>query len=111
MLGRKPVAKRMSRTLKRLKEALRRRMHSDMIGTAKWLGKVVSGWLNYFAVPTSHRYLRRFVERLKWLWCRNVRRRSQKDRYSLDRIAALARQYWPKLKIRHPWPDQRLAVN
>ncbi len=111
MLGRKPVAKRMSRTLKRLKEALRRRMHSDMIGTARWLGKVVSGWLNYFAVPTSHRYLRRFVERLKWLWCRNVRRRSQKDRYSLDRIAALARQYWPKLKIRHPWPDQRLAVN
>ena len=66
-LGRKPVAKRMSRTLKRIKEVLRRRMHCDVIDTAKWLRKVVEGWLNYFAVPTSFPYLRRFVERLKRL--------------------------------------------
>ena len=37
-LGRKPVAKRMNRTLKRLKEELRRRMHHDVADTAKWLG-------------------------------------------------------------------------
>ena len=36
-LGRKPVAKRMSRTLKRIKEALRRRMHDNLVETAKWL--------------------------------------------------------------------------
>ena len=45
-LGRKPEAKRMARTLKRLKEALRRRMHHKVVVTAKWLGKVVDGWLN-----------------------------------------------------------------
>ena len=39
-LGRKPVAKRMSRTLKRLKEALRRRMHHDVEATANGWG----GW-------------------------------------------------------------------
>ena len=49
-LGRKPVAKRMNRTLKRLKEELRRRMHHDVADTAKWLGRVVNGWLNYYAV-------------------------------------------------------------
>ena len=110
-LGRKPVAKRMSRTLKRIKEVLRRRMHCDVIDTAKWLGRVVEGWLNYYAVPTSTRYLRRFVERLKRLWLKVLRRRSQKDRYSLDRIKAISKQYWPKLETRHPWPDQRYAVN
>ena len=52
-LKRKPVAKRMSRTLKRIKAVLRRRMHHDVKTTAKWLGKVVDGWLNYFAVPTT----------------------------------------------------------
>ena len=76
-LGRKPVAKRMSRTLQRIKAVLRRRMHQDVKTTAKWLGKVVDGWLNYFAVPTSFRYLYRFVLRLKHLWLRMLRRRSQ----------------------------------
>ena len=111
MLGRKPVAKRMSRTLKRLKEALRRRMHDDVEETAKWLGKVLDGWLNYFAVPTSSLYLHRFRERLKRLWLNTLRRRSQKDRYSWGQIAMLAETYWPKLTIRHPWPDQRFAVS
>ena len=110
-LGRKPVAKRMARTLKRIKEALRRRMHDKVGATAKWLGKVVDGWLNYYAVPTSFPYLYRFVERLKWLWLKTLRRRSQKDRYKVDRFAKLIMIYWPTLEVRHPWPDQRLAVN
>ena len=54
MLGRKPVAKRMARTLRRIKGALRKRMHEDIRDTARWLGQVVDGWLNYFAVPTSY---------------------------------------------------------
>jgi len=111
MLGRKPVAKRMTRTLKRIKEELRWRMHHDVVVTAKWLGRVVNGWLNYFAVPTSFRYLTRFCRRLERLWLRTLRRRSQKDRYQWDDLAKLREKYWPKLEIRHPWPSQRLAVN
>ena len=49
-LGRKPAAKRMSRTLKRTAEVLRRRRQHEV---ARWLGRVVNGWLNYYAVPTS----------------------------------------------------------
>lgn len=40
-LGRNPVKKRMTRTLKRIKEELRWRMHHDVLATAKWLGRVV----------------------------------------------------------------------
>ena len=109
-MGRKPVAKRMTRTLKRIKEELRWRMHHDVVATAKWLGRVVNGWLNYYAVPTSFRYLRCFCHRLERLWLRKLRRRSQKDRYKWDDLARLRDKYWPKLEIRHPWPNQRLAV-
>ena len=73
-LGRKPIAKRVTRTLKRLKERLRARMHEDVHETAQWLGKVVNGWLN--AVPTSAQTLRGFVRRLEWIWLTTLRRRS-----------------------------------
>ena len=59
-LGRKPIAKRMSRKLRALKNALKRRMHEDERETGQWLGQVLNGWLNYYAVPTSYPHLRRF---------------------------------------------------
>ena len=110
-LGRKPVARRMSRTLKRIKEALRWRMHCKSKATARWLGKVLDGWLNFYAVPNSYRYLDRFATRLKRLWLRTLRLRSQKDRTTWADITALTKTYWPRLEIRHPWPDQRFAVS
>ena len=109
-LGRKPVAKRMSRTLRRIREVLRRRMHENVVDTARWLGKVLDGWLNYYAVPTAYRYLRRFVLRLTRMWLYILRRRSQKDRFKWASITQLTVRHWPKLKIRHPWPSQRFAV-
>ena len=110
-LGRKPVAERMARTLKRIKEALRKRMHDNVEETARWLGKVVDGWLNYFAVPMSHRHLSRFVSRLTRMWLAILRRRSQRDRFGWVRVKKLTTKYWPKVEIRHPWPNQRLAVS
>ena len=86
-------------------------MHHDVKTTAKWLGKVVDGWLNYYAVPTSFRYLYRFVLRLKHLWLRMLRHRSQRDRSGWARVAKLTATHWPKLDIRHPWPDQRFVVS
>jgi len=111
LVGRKPVAKRMSRTLKRIKEVLRRRRHCKPKAMAKWLGKVLDGWLNYYAVPTSYRYLYRFATRLKRLWLRTLRRRSQKDRSNWADIARYVVAHWPRLEIRHPWPDKRFAVS
>ena len=109
-LGRKPIAQRVTRTLKRLKEKLRARMHEDVHETAEWLGKVVNGWLNYYAVPTSGPTLRGFVRRLMWIWLHILRGRSQKDRTAIASIARLAAVYWPSVRIRHPWPTARFAV-
>ena len=64
-LGRKPVAKRVKRTLKRIKDELRRRRHHDPHEAGRWLGRVVNGWLNYYAVPTSSKHLENFIHALK----------------------------------------------
>ena len=109
-LGRKPIGKRVNRTLKRIKAELRRRMHHNIHEVAKWLGRVVGGWLRYYAVPTSFRFLNRFVLRLMRMWLRALRQRSQKDRFTWNRVGILAAAFWPPLRILHPWPTTRFAV-
>ena len=109
-LGRKPVAKRVGRTLRRVKEVLRRRMHDDPHKVARWLGRVVDGWLNYYAVPTAFPCLERVVRALQKTWMKVLRQRSQRDRFSWRRLMALVAAYWPKPRIRHPWPNLRFAV-
>ena len=99
----KPIAKRVTRTLKRLKERLRMRMHEDVHETAQWLGKVVNRWLNYYAVPTSSRTLGGFVRRLEWIWHKTLRRRSQRTRTTIADVARLTALYWPLARVRHPW--------
>ena len=43
----------MNRTLRRVGERLWRQRHADHWEVGKWLGRVLNGWLNYFAVPGS----------------------------------------------------------
>ena len=106
-LGRKPSAKRMSRTLRRLGERLWRQRHADHWEVGKWLSRVLNGWLNYFAVPGSTRWLRGFCYLLQRRWLRALRRRSQRDRFSWRRLRRMTELLWPSVKIRHPWPGQR----
>ena len=109
-IGRKPIAKRMNRKLKAIQQALHRRQHEDIVRTAQWLGQVLNGWLNYYAVPTSGPHLSRFRHYLLGHWMRSLRRRSQRDRFPWERLRALSERYWPRNRLRHPWPDQRLVV-
>ncbi len=108
-LGRKPVGKRVDRTLRRIGAELRRRMHHDPYEVAQWLGKILTGWLRYYAVPTSTRSLKQFVYRLRLMWLRVLRRRSQMDRTTLDKLGRFARATWPSLRVQHPWPEKRFA--
>ena len=86
-------------------------MRQGVEETGRWLRHVLNGRLNYFAVPTSFPTLQYFVLQLKNLWLKILRRRSQKDRYDWAKLEHDIAPYWPKLVIRHPWPDQRFAVN
>ena len=52
-LGRKPIAKRMSRKRKALQRVLRASMHDDRKAVGRWLGQVRNGWRNHYAVPGS----------------------------------------------------------
>ena len=79
---------------------------------SSWAGKVVNGWLNYYAVPTSSRALGGFVRRLECIWLKTLRRRSQRTPTTIAAVARrLAALYWPPVRVRHPWPAVRFAVN
>lgn len=109
---RRSNAKRMRRTLASIKEALRRRTHRPLGETGRWLGRVVRGWLNYHAVPDNYVRLGQFVDAVKKLWLRRIRRRSQKGRGSWPwpRFARLVRRYFPRPRILHPYPSVRLRA-
>src|SRR5580700_478722 len=44
------------------------------------------------------------------LWQRSLRRRSQTDVTTWERIESLAREWLPPPKILHPWPSDRFRV-
>ena len=50
------------------------------------------------------------VRILQRVWMKVLRRRSQRGRFSWQRLKALVDRYWPKPLIRHPWPGARFAV-
>ena len=110
-LGRKPVAKQVNRTLARIEEVLRKRWHHEIWEVGKWLGRVCEGWLNYFAVPGSSRFISAFRRRLQRRWMLALRRQSQRARFSWKRLERMTEILWPRASIRHPWPDQRFTVN
>jgi RNA-directed DNA polymerase len=76
----------------------------------EWLKRVVDGFFNYHAVPTNSRALATFRQQVIALWRRMLRRRSQKDDTTWERIVRLADEWLPKPRILHPWPNERFAV-
>jgi RNA-directed DNA polymerase len=101
---------RMRAKLKELKEQLQQRRHQPIPEQGKWLRQVVTGHFAYYAVPTNSRALSAFRHYVVDLWRRSLRRRSQKDRTTWNRIAKIAEHWLPKPRILHPWPSQRFAV-
>src|SRR6202171_5967306 len=101
---------RMRATLRRIKEELRRRMHEPIPEQGAWLKQVVRGFFAYHAVPTNGSALRAFYYYVKRIWLRTLRRRSQKDRFSWQRMHGLAADWLPQPRILHPYPDRRFAV-
>jgi group II intron reverse transcriptase/maturase len=96
--------------LKEVKEELRRRMHEAIPEQGQWLKQVALGFFQYHAVPTNGGALDDFRERLIWEWWRALRRRSQTDTMSWERIRKIAADWLPKPRILHRWPEQRFAA-
>jgi len=109
-IKRKTRADRMRAKLKGVKEGLRRHLHRAIPEQGRWLGRIIAGHYNYFAVPTNGRALGAFRGRIVDLWRSALRRRSQKDRTTWAEVGRLARDYLPMPRILHPWPNDRFAV-
>ena len=110
LLMRKTRSDRMRAKLREVKDRLRQIMHLPVPAQGGWLKRVVTGYYNYFAVPTNSRALSAFRYQIIDLWRRTLARRSQQDRTGWDRIAQLARDFLPAPRILHPWPQARLLV-
>ena len=110
-LQRKSRGDRMRAKLREIKEALRKRMHEPIPEQGRWLKQVVSGFFAYHAVPTNIRALGAFRYHVTDLWRRTLRRRSQKDGMTWERITKIADAWLPQPRILHPWRDRRFAVN
>jgi len=109
-IQRKTRGDRMRAKLTMIKEEMRRRMHLPIPKQGKWLWYVVNGYFNYHAVPNNGRALHVFRHHITDLWRRTLRRRSQKDRMTWERMTQLADDWLPKPMILHPWPSDRFAV-
>ena len=99
--------KRLRAKLSSVKTELRRRTHLPIPEQGAWLGRVVRGHLAYYAVPDNSAALRAFVEAVKRIWLRALRRRSQRHRVTWERMRRIANHWLPKPRIQHPWPDAR----
>jgi hypothetical protein len=109
-LQRKTRRDRMQAKLQEIKAELRRRMHQTVPDQGHWLNQVVTGHFAYYAVPTNSRALSAFPHYVTDLWRRTLRRRSQKDGFTWNRMTRLADDWLRAPRILHPWPDHRFAV-
>ena len=93
-VGRKTIKKRMVAKLRALKLALRKRMHDSIAATGGWLKLLLTGHLNYFAVPGNSPSLWWFFNEIRWLWLRSLRRRSQKAFLSWEKFIKLTGRFF-----------------
>jgi hypothetical protein len=63
-------------------------------------------------VPGNSRRIGRFVDEITRLWCRVLRRRSQRgrSRWTWSRMHRLVRKHLPRPRIIHPYPSQRFRA-
>ena len=105
LVHRKSRRDRMRAKLKEVKKELRRRMHQPIPEQGRWLAQVVRGYFAYHAVPTNGLRISAFRYYVVVFWLRTLRRRSQKDRFTWERIKRLADDWLPQPRTLHPWPS------
>jgi group II intron reverse transcriptase/maturase len=99
--------KRMRAKLSKVKAELIRRRHLPIPDQGRWLASVLRGHCNYYAVPDNSAAINAFRYRLIGHWLMALRRRSQRTRLTWKRIYRLAERWLPRVRILHPWPNDR----
>jgi RNA-directed DNA polymerase len=110
LLKRITIKKRLRAKLQKVKEELKRRQHQPIPEQGHWLASVVRGHCAYYAVPGNYRAIETFRSEVTRHWLQALRRRSQRDRLSWERMKRLEARWLPPARIVHPWPEQRFDV-
>ena len=104
---RQTIGKRMAAALKQIQTQLRQRMHDSLAETVKWLQSVVRGYFCYHAVPGNEARLIAFRKEAMRRLLRQLRRRSQRSRWTWERFLANFGDLLPDITILHPYPNVR----
>lgn len=107
LVNRRTSSKKQRTKLQEVKVELRKRQHRPMPEVGKWLGRVVQGHLNYYAVSGNMPRLEAFDRECRRNWLTVLRRRGQRHPISATRFGRLADRWLPRLKILHPYPNVR----
>lgn len=104
------IKKRMRATLATIREILMRRRHEPVPVVGRWLGSVVRGYFNYYAVPGNMHRMSSFRSELCWAWRHALIRRSQRHKLIWSRFNRLVKKYLPPCRVVHPHPSERFRV-
>ncbi len=107
---RRTIRKKWHAKLKEVYAALRLRMHDTIPEQGAYLRAVVGGHIRYYGVPLNSRAISSFRHAVRKLWLKVLRRRSQRNRVTWERVGRLARQWFPPARICHPHPLDRFGV-
>jgi len=106
---RKTIGKRMTAKLKEIRQQLRGRMDEKTKDVGKWLKQVVQGYYQYHAVPYNEQRMKAFRHEVLRMWWWQIRRRSQRTRWTWERFRELLGSLIPEVEILHPYPEVRFA--
>jgi RNA-directed DNA polymerase len=110
ILRRKTMGKRMAAKLKDIREKLRKRLHASIGDTVDWLQSVVRGYSQYHAIPGNEERLRAFRKDVLRMWLGQLRRRSQRSRWTWERFLERLGALLPEVQTQHPYPTVRFDV-
>jgi hypothetical protein len=108
---RKTIGKRMAAKLKEIRRKLRQGLHEKTKDIGEWLQSVVRGYFQYHAVPRNEERLKAFRHEVLRMWLWQLRRRSQRHRWSWERFQERLGHLIPEVEILHPYPEVRYAWN
>ena len=74
------------------------------------LRRALQGHMNYFSVPGNGLRVNAFRTEVQKIWYKALKRRSQRNRLNWKKFGAFINTVLPKVKVLHPWPEQRFDV-
>jgi group II intron reverse transcriptase/maturase len=105
------MTKRLGAKVKEIGQTLMGMRSQPVRQQGTWLRRVVSGWMNYHAIPTNSTAISRFRDLVVEAWHRALRRRSQMAKsLTWARMRALAKAWIAPARVLHPYPNRSQLV-